>query len=211
MGFFDKIRANLEEANRRGQLINEMKKTSREADLNRPGIAGLDFKVLDPSIGNDPRYTNSGYIQKLGVDDFLECIRSGRAQYAEVAVVSTRSFIIATEHNTFTDEYKTTERVYAKVADMNGTVYRETVMTAKNSGESEWPANFWDENYKNPDTVSVSELQHAYVLHYYIRGTEYYLLADPNEFNDLSKLFLRLKNGPKAECLEIDSSCDCWW
>ena len=43
MGFFDKIKANLEEAKRRDQLHNQMMRDSREADSRRPGIRDLDF------------------------------------------------------------------------------------------------------------------------------------------------------------------------
>jgi hypothetical protein len=102
-------------------------------------------------------------------------------------------------------------RIYAKVADLNGVVHRETVITAKEKNIPEWPSNWWDEQYKNPDVVDPSGLAHAYILHYYIQNTEYFLLVEPDEFNDLSKVFLRLKNRPKAGCLEPDKSCRCWW
>lgn len=211
MGFFDKIKANLEEAKRRDQLHNQMMRDSREADSRRPGIRDLDFKVLDPAIGSDPRYTNSGYIKKIGVDDFLACIRSGKAEYAEVVVVTTHEIIVDSDYSVLREETDYIYRIYAKVADLNGVVHRETVITAKEKIIPEWPSNWWDEQYKNPDVVDPSGLAHAYILHYYIQNTEYFLLVEPDEFNDLSKVFLRLKNRPKAGCLEPDKSCRCWW
>ena len=87
--------------------------------------------MLDPAIGSDPRYTNSGYIKKIGVDDFLACIRSGKAEYAEVVVVTTHEIIVDSDYSALREETDYIYRIYAKVADLNGVVHRETVITAK--------------------------------------------------------------------------------
>ena len=209
MGFFDSFKSNMEEANRRMRVQEEMKRAALEADKRRPSIKDLEFKAIDPSVANDPRY--KGYNKKTCADDFLDCIRSGRAGYAEVAVVTTCDVLVDTEYKVFSEDYEYIYRLYAKVADLSGTVYRETVMTAKDSDKSFWPHRFWDEGYNNPDTVQASQLGRAYILHYYIQNNEYYLLVDPGEFKDLSKVFLRLKNSKKAGCLVIDNDCKCWW
>ncbi len=211
MGLFDKIKANLAEANRRSQVHNEMNAKEREADANRPSITALNFQVLDPAIANDPRYTNSGYVKKVGVEDFLECIRSGRAEYAEVVVVTSCSLHVDTESNPFSDDNTWIYRVYGKVADLSGAVYREIVITAKDDYISEWAYHYWDEQYTNPDPVSPAQLPHAYILHYSIQNAEQYLLVDQEEFDDLSKVFLRLKNRTRCKCLELDNSRNCWW
>ncbi|MBO4425395.1 MAG: hypothetical protein IK128_03985 [Clostridiales bacterium] len=209
MGFFDSFKENLEEANRRMRVHDEMMKAALEADKRRPGIASLEFRQIDPSTANDPRYR--GYNKKTGADDFLNCIRSGRAGYAEVAVVTTCDVLVDTVYKTLSSDYDYIYRLYAKVADLNGTVYRETVMTAKDNNKSVWPHNFWDEGFTNPDTVQASSLGRAYVLHYYLQNSECYLLVDPGEFKDLSKVFYRLKNSKRAGCLVIDNDCNCWW
>ena len=211
MGFFDKIKANLEEANRRAKVHSEMNKAALESDKGRPSIRDLDFKVIDPSKANDPSY--KGYNKKIGVDDFLDCIRSGRAGYAEVAVVTTCEVLVDVENDAFSDDYENIYRLYAKVADLSGTVYREIVMTNKDRkiNRSVWPFNYWNEEYTNSDTVQASSLGRAFILHYYIQNNEYFLLVDPGEFKDLSKVFYRLKNTKRAGCLVIDNDCNCWW
>ena len=54
MGFFDSFKSNMEEANRRMRVQEEMKKTALEADKRRPSIKDLDFKMIDPSAADDP-------------------------------------------------------------------------------------------------------------------------------------------------------------
>ena len=211
MGIFDKIKANLAEAKRISQVHHEMKVKAYEADKKRPSVTELEFTVLDPSFATDPRYTNSGYIKEVGVDAFLKCIGEGKCEYVEVVVPATNEVHVDTRRTVLSDDDEWIYRVYCKVADLNGTVYRETIISSKDSPFKQWPNAYWNENYTNPDVVSVEGLAHAYVLHYFMDGTEYYLVVDPDEFNDLSKVFLRLKNRRLAGCLEPDNSCDFWW
>ena len=211
MGLFDKIKANLAEAKRRSQVHDEMMRKEREADEKRPSVTGLDFKLLDPAIANDPRYMNSGYIKKVGVEDFLACVRSGRAEFAEVVVVDTCTIHVDTESNPFSDDDTWIYRLYGKVADLSGAVYRELVITAKDESISEWSSHYWDEKYANPDPVSPAQFPHAYILHYTMQNAEQYLLVDQEEFGDLTKVFLRLKNRTRRACLEPDSDRQCWW
>ena len=50
MGFFDSFKSNMEEANRRMRVQEEMKRAALEADKRRPSIKDLEFKVIDPSV-----------------------------------------------------------------------------------------------------------------------------------------------------------------
>ena len=106
-------------------------------------------------------------------------------------------------------------RYYVKIADLNGTVYRELVLTTKRDLVKAWKKNVDWLQAENPDVVTNTDYPRVYVLHYYLGEEEFYLALDKAEFDNIASVAgkIRFKTNQGMKCLELnryESYC-CFW
>ncbi|MCR5291475.1 MAG: hypothetical protein K6E28_01145 [Eubacterium sp.] len=211
MGFFGKLKETIKDFQESEKIKSKMVSKEVAADANRPGIRSLPYKQLITSVADDPRLMEPRKVNKKQREQFIECIRQGRFSYTEVVIVDTCNHIIGTRTNFFGDDSRDYEwRYYAKVADMNGQVYKEVIMSLNEELPFGWTNNYWDEKYQNPDHVDISQYPHAFIVHYYLQQTEYYRILTYDEFANLSSLVRELKVKSDV-CLIDDTTHSCWW
>ncbi|MBO4389729.1 MAG: hypothetical protein J5825_02595 [Lachnospiraceae bacterium] len=195
MGLFSKIKANLEAAKEQEKLYKAKTDAEKAKEALRPEIKELHFVPLDPSVADAQdlmnakcRHENTKY-KKL----FVECIKAGKAEYAEAVGICTTSKWVGTQKSMgdyFSDDKdKGTPiyRDYIKVADMNGKVHKRLIATMNNIClENDDDLSF--ENADNPDIVDVNTKRHIFILHYFLGKKEMYMALTEEEFADLSKV-----------------------
>ena len=64
MGFFNTLKDTIDETKRVGELKKVIYRKELEADPKRPSIKNLPFKVLNPSVANDPRLMEPKKVNK---------------------------------------------------------------------------------------------------------------------------------------------------
>ena len=219
MGLFSKLKENIEKSKERQKMMMEKKKAEYERDISRPGIATLPFVTLDPKLGEESEMNNiteKYTIRHFGkdIEQFLKCVKEGKAEIAEAVVVyETRKVIhYGREEKREAD----TERYYYKIADLNGTVYRENIVSSNNDREAKFEKQLTWEEAENPDVVNVNDYPHVFVLHYYLENEEYYMAVDEEVLHHFSKIidtmrFSRFSN--IRSCLETfdEKSFWAWW
>ncbi len=171
-----------------------------------PNIIALKDKKIDKKYEDD-------------IAEFLACVDEGRAEYTEAMVISQEQRCVEERENIFLsgsdDNIDRYYRYYVKIADLNGTVYRELVLTTKKDLVKAWNKNVDWLQAENPDVVTNTDYPRVYVLHYYLGEEEFYLALDKAEFNNIARVAgkIRFKTNQGMKCLELnryESYC-CFW
>ncbi|MCR5717372.1 MAG: hypothetical protein K6G23_11035 [Lachnospiraceae bacterium] len=153
----------------------------REANEKRPSVALMEFTPIPAEIADTLADAKAGFLGGGDKKKFIACIREGKAEYAEVAVVQFRQKTVEYRED---DTDKT--NFYVKVANMDGTVLKEDVAVA------EYPAGYVEHSNapmtQSADVIDPSLYKHMFVIHYYLGKKEYFLAIKPSEFKDLSKI-----------------------
>ena len=215
MGLFSKAKAYWEECKEYQRIYDERRMQERERDSRRPSITNLRFVTLNPAIADSPNLVKLKVKDKKAKEMFLDCIRSGRASFAEVLAIDSTLIKIDEDHSGFDSDYiELIFRCYVKVADLNGTVYKEIVLSSKDNQPVDWDRNIPWQKAENPDVVKVADYPHVYILHYYLGDKQYYMLVDNAEFNNLALILGRVRFVTfykDLTPLELDKDCCCWW
>ncbi len=218
MGLFSKLKENIEKAKEYEKMVNEKRKAEYEKDLNRPSIANLPFTTLDPKLGEESEMNNITVkytIKHYGkdIEQFLKCVKEGKAEIAEVVVLFENRKTI---HYAQKEREADTVRFYYKIADLNGTVYKENIVSSNDEREAKFETPLKPEEAENPDPVDVNNYPHVFVLHYFLEDEEYYMAVDEEVLHHFSKIidtmrFSKFSNLYK--CLETfnEKNYWAWW
>lgn len=218
MGLFSKLKENAEKAKEHDRMVAERKKAECERDLKRPGIATLPFTTLDSKLGEESELnniTNSYTIKHYGKDaeQFLKCVKDGKAEIAEVVVVFEYRQTI---HHGRNEREADTERYFYKIADLNGTVYKELIVSSNDEHGAKFEKTLTLDEATNPDVVDINNYPHVFVLHYFLENEEYYMAVDEEILHQFSKIlgimrFSKFSN--LHQCLETynEKNFWAWW
>ncbi len=80
--------------------------------------------------------------------------------------------------------------ILGKVADLNGNVIREDVSAIDDNYVITFAYNHGDSASDTgcPDKVNPGVYQHAYILHYYLKDEQFYVLITKEQFEDMPLL-----------------------
>ena len=98
MGLFSKAKAYWEECKEYQRIYDERRMHERERDSRRPSITNLRFVTLNPAIADSPNLVKLKVKDKKAKEMFLDCIRSGRASFAEVLAIDSTLITIDEEN-----------------------------------------------------------------------------------------------------------------
>ena len=187
MGLFDSIKGvanfvkDAREENRKNYLNNKERRSVRD----------IEYTTLSPSVAEVVEKGKKGLFGGKDKQRFIDCIKEGRASYAEVYGVSHKSV----EELSGVDSRATVR--YVKVATLDGVVLQEGVHVYDDEhldfDDDREPEDAWmKEDYvapeSNPDVVDTKGRMKLYILHYYLGKYEQYVVLKPAEFKDLSKI-----------------------
>ena len=215
MGLFGKLKENMEKAKEHERMVTERRKAEYERDLKRPSITTLPFTTLDPKLGEESEMnniTNHYTISHYGkdIEQFLKCVKDGKAEIAEAVVVFEKRKTIHYGRN---DREANTERYYYKIADLNGTVYRENIISSNDESEAKFEKTKTLEEAENPDVVNINDYPHVFVLHYFLENEEYYMAVDEEVLHHFSKIIGTMRFSRFShicKCLETYNEKDFW-
>lgn len=218
MGLFGRLKENMEKAKEHERMVNERRKTEFERDSKRPAIAELPFTTLDPKLGeesemNDIKLSLSMKQYGKDIEQFLKCVKDGKAEIAEAVVVFEKRETIAYGHN---DREADTERFYYKIADLNGTVYKDIIVSSNDEREAKFEKTLTMDEATNPDVVDVNKYPHVFVLHYFLENEEYYMAVDEEVLHHFSKLISTMRFSRFShihQCIETfnEKNFWAWW
>ena len=221
MGLFSKLKDKIAEQKETQRLWTERKAKEAEDDARRPSTTTIPFSKLDSSMPNIIALKEKKIEKKYANDiaEFLACVDEGRAEYTEAMVVSQEQHCVEEKENIplsgSSDNIDRYYRYYVKIADLNGTVYRELVLTTKKDLVKEWKKTVDWQKAENPDIVTDTDYPRVYVLHYYLGDEEFYLALDKAEFDNIASIAnkIRFKTNQGVKCLELNryNLFCCFW
>ena len=211
MGFFNTLKDTIDETKRIGELKKVIYRKELEADPKRPSVKNLPFKVLNPSVANDPRLMEPKKVNKWKREQFIKCIREGRFSYVEVVALAAMNMIVCSRLNLFGSDLDDYEwRYYVKVADLRGIVQREIVLSLNKELPCGWKNGFFEDYMKNPDVINPAAYPHIFIIRYYIGDKECYKALTYDQFANLSFVVSQLDLDVK-KYLDIDTDHLIYW
>ncbi len=210
MGLFATLKKNFQEAQEKSKMYDAKEQRERETDPTRPSIESLPFTKLDPSAAEDPELQNVRVKNEAAKQQFIDCIRQGRAEYSEVMVVDSTEISVDSTRDHFREETIYIYCRYIKVADLNGTVRKDMVASLNGIDLENWYCGKFWEQAENPEVVSGPEFKHIFILHYYLGEKEYYMALEKEELEHLSKVADNVAFD-KQSCLLPVTEHRCFW
>lgn len=157
---------------------------------NRPSITALPFRSVPVKNIESLKKANTGFfgLKLFGAgrkDQFIASVEKGKTTCTEVLVLAGSSRIVDRSEEV---PGNVTYKPFYKVADLNGVVIREDVpvlddnyvLTLTYSTESAAKGTGC------ADTVDPNGYLHAYVLHYYLKDDQFYVLLSKEQFEDMA-------------------------
>ena len=196
MGIFSKIKKNLEAAKEQERIYNEKTEAEKAKEAKRPEIKELNFIKMEPSNADRKELIDANCKKgnKKYKEQFLECIKAGKAEFAEAygvvtlykTVGHTKSF---KDYMLKDDDYsgETINQCYVKIADTDGRVHKRMV-AAMNYISLDYNLTVPELEADNPDIIDVNKYKHIFVMHYFLDKKEMYMALEDDEFVDLSKV-----------------------
>jgi len=195
MGFFSSLKQHYQESQEQSRIIKARWQVEYDKEAKRPDIKSLIYTKLDPSIADRPELINAKVklTKKKYKKLFLECIKAGKAEYAEAVMIDSHDITIAHKSHLYDQDINDQEEIkleYIKVADINGVVRKEIVATMSGGinlpDGYEKPSDMLLPDDANPDMVDVNKYVHCYILHYFLGDKEMYRALSDKQFADLS-------------------------
>lgn len=187
-------------------MMEEFASAMEEYQENQkyPSITTLPFIPVPLTKAEELRKTKKGFFGwgLFGGDKeaFIASIEEGRTTYAEVLVLARKYRIVEWADDPVNNTYE----YYYRVADLKGNVMREdvpviddqyAVRLAYNSGNSSSDTGC-------AEVVDPSGYPHMFIVHYYLKDDQYYVLLTKEQFDDMKVLmdhagyyYLHLEDG----------------
>lgn len=187
-------------------MMEEFASAMEEYQENQkyPSITTLPFIPVPLTKAEELRKTKKGFFGwgLFGGDKeaFIASIEEGRTTYAEVLVLARKYRIVKWADDPVNNTYE----YYYRVADLKGNVMREdvpviddqyAVRLAYNSGNSSSDTGC-------AEVVDPSRYPHMFIVHYYLKDDQYYVLLTKEQFDDMKVLmdhagyyYLHLEDG----------------
>ena len=161
----------------------------KEYEYNQkyPSVTSLEFARLPAGKADELEKVKTGLFGKGVKKQFIKSVEDGSAVYTEVVALARNYKVV--DRSTEDARYYTSKYFY-KIADMQGNVIREDVpmiddqyaLTLElNGGNS-------SSNTGNADKVDPSEYERMYLLRYYIKDSQHYVLLTKDQFDDMTPL-----------------------
>ena len=172
-----------------GLVGDQISDTLKEYDLNknRPSITSLNYVPLPAEKAEEIRNVKTGLFGGGVKKKLAASIEDGRTTYAEVLVLGREHRMVEKSEN---DPKFNTYRYFYKIADLNGVVIREDVAAIDDDHVIAF--DYFDGNSASdtgcPDRVDPEIYIHMYMLHYYLKDDQYYVLLTKEQMEDMSLL-----------------------
>lgn len=169
-----------------GLLGGEFTKNMADYNVNqkRPSITTLSFSSVPESKVEEIKNVKTGLFSGGNKKKLMASILEGRTTYAEVLILAREDRIVDRSEDPRNNRHK----FFYKVADIRGNVIREDV-----PGPDDRYAVTLELNGGNSasetgcaDKVDPSGYMHAYVIHYYLKDDQYYVLLTKEQWEDMS-------------------------
>lgn len=173
-------------------MMEEFASAMEEYQENQkyPSITTLPFIPVPLTKAEELRKTKKGFFGwgLFGGDKeaFIASIEEGRTTYAEVLVLARKYRIVKWADDPVNNTYE----YYYRVADLKGNVMREdvpviddqyAVRLAYNSGNSSSDTGC-------AEVVDPRGYPHMFIVHYYLKDDQYYVLLTKEQFDDMKVL-----------------------
>ena len=171
-----------------GMMEEAVTEALKEAEKNNrlPSVDSLVFTPLPAERGRELMNKKTGLFTGGARKKLAASIEEGRTAFSEVLVLARlRRLVDRSENRRFN-----TWKYYYKVADLNGNVIREDLPLM----DDEFAFSFELNNGSSasdtgcPDRVPPRGYPHMFVLHYYLKDDQYYVLLTGEQLEDLSVL-----------------------
>ena len=168
-----------------GAISNALKEY--EYNQRYPSVTSLNFVQLPSEKANELMGVKTGLFGRGTKKEFIKSVEDGSATYTEVVALA-RTYRVV--DRSVRDSRFCTYKYFYKVADTEGNVIREDVpmiddkyaLTLELNGGNSSSAT------GNADKVDPNEYEHMYLLHYYIKDNQHYVLLTKEQFDDMSAL-----------------------
>ncbi len=183
MGLIDDVFSKIED-----DMMRQMKGVIEEAGINqqRPSVTSLPFRPVPRERAEALRGAKTGLFGGGTKKKFIAAIEEGRTTYAEVLVLARFYRIVERSEVPGNNLHM----YFYKMADLSGRVIREDAPMpgekydfafAHNGGDS-------DSETECADVVDPGAYRHMFLLHYYLKDDQYYVLLTRELFEDMSPL-----------------------
>ena len=172
-----------------GLVGAQISDTLKEYDINknRPSITSLNFVPLPAGKAEEIRNIKTGLFGGGTKKKLAASIEEGRTTYAEVLVLARERRIVERSEN---DPKFNTYWYFYKIADLSGVTMREDVAAIDDDHVISF--DYYDGNSASDtgcaDKVNPEIYMHMYLLHYYLKDDQYYVLLTKEQMDDLSLL-----------------------
>lgn len=154
---------------------------------NRPSVTTLEFHPVPAKKAEEIRNVRTGLFGGGTKKQLAASIDEGKTTFAEVLVLAKEKRVVdrSDDHPELN-----TLRYFYKVADLNGDVIREDVSAIADDYVINFECNNGDSatDTGSPDKVNPEAYTHAYILHYYLKDEQFYVLLTKEQFEDMPLL-----------------------
>ena len=192
MGLFDDINDldNVFSSVASGEFMNGITDSIKEYKINqkRPGIETLTFMRFPAGKAEEVRKIKTGLFGGGTKKKLADSIEDGRTTYAEVLAVA-RS-LRSVEWGSDRDPKFDRREYFYKIAALDGTILREDIPALAKEFAVTFELGNGDSASETgkADKVNPDGYLHMFLVHYFLKDDEHYVLLTRDQFEDLSFL-----------------------
>ncbi len=168
---------------------DQLSKALGEYNINkdRPSVTTLEFRPVPSQKAEEIRNVRTGLFGGGTKKKLAASLEEGKTTYTEVLVLAKERRVVDRDDDN--PELNTLKYFY-KVADLNGNVIREDVPAIEDGYDISFECNSGNSasDTGSPDKVNPEAYMHAYIMHYYLKDDQYYVLLTKEQFEDMPLL-----------------------
>ncbi len=168
-----------------GAITNALKEY--EYNQRYPSVTSLKLTALPAEKVGELEKIKTGLFGRGTKKQFIKSVEDGSAGYAEVVVLARCHRVVDRSER---DPNFCTYKYFYKIADIEGNVIREDVPMIDDKYALSLELNGGNSSSEtgNADKVDPAEYEHMYLLRYYIKDNQHYVLLTKDQFDDMSAL-----------------------